>query len=96
MVMKWAFVIVIRFDSEYIYSCRDISDGCSCLNPNQLRCVGKKDDLKDILDQIKDRNITALDVTLTNLTILEEGVFKNVQTLSALVISSSRLQVRKI
>ena len=57
--------------------------------------MGKKDDLKDILDQIKDRNITALDVTLTNLTILEDGVFRNVQTLSALVISSSRLQVRK-
>ena len=82
-------IILILDTGQGQESCRGgiLPDGCSCLKPNHLRCTGKNGDLDNILEQIKDKNITALDLTLTNLTILQTEVFNRVQTLSALVIS---------
>ena len=93
-IASLVMIILILDTGQGQDSCRDgIPDGCSCLKPIHLRCTGKNSDLDNILDQIKDKNITALDLTLTNLNILQTEVFNRVQTLSALVISASHLQV---
>ena len=87
-------IVMILDTGQSQDNCRDISDGCSCPRPNHLRCkIGEKHDFKGILEQIEENNITTFDVTLTNLTILEPEVFKNTQSLSALVISLSQLKV---
>jgi len=92
-IASLVMIILILDTGQGQESCRDgIPDGCSCLKPNHLRCTGKNGDLDNILEQIKDKNITALDLTLTNLNILQTEVFNRVQTLSALVISASQLQ----
>lgn len=71
--------------------CRSLSDGCSCPIPGHLRCIGKKNELEEILK--KSQNITLLDISLSNLNKLEMGTFAHVQDLSALVISSSQLRL---
>ena len=95
-LVSLVMIILILDTGQGQESCRDgIPEGCSCLKPNHLRCTGENNDLNNILDQIKNKNITALDLTLTNLTILRTEVFKRIKTLSALVISASQLQVSK-
>ena len=82
--------------------CRSISDGCSCSNSSlpRLRCMGKKDDLETLMDnlhkmdyQINNHTISLLDLTLANLHRLDKSIWKqSTINLRALVISSSQIE----
>ena len=86
-------------EEEKGWKCPEIDDSCRCNQPHTLRCDGPGDRLNLIIESLERNNaeITLLDLSLHNVTVLKKDVFgpefaSKVKTLTGLVISSGHLR----
>ena len=67
-------------DSEVVRGCPQIK-GCRCNEPQMLWCKGSADDLPAILEGLNEaveaQNLTMLDLSLTNLTVIQKDFFNS-------------------